>query len=820
MIDATSQIALALRWYLATQAFGLAGLPLCLRLFRHLPDRGYGVSKPMGLLLAGWAFWLLSSLGWLHNTAGGVLVALAILAIVSTALYLTKQSSTQLPGQVIIITEVVFAIAFAVWCIVRAHMPNIETAGGEKWMEIAFLRGILRSDVFPPHDPWLSGFAISYYYFGYVIMAMLTRLTDILPSIAFNLGIATLFALTCAGAFSLVYNLIVARKGAVSEVVPAGRERWLAILSGLLGPLLVALTGNLEGLMEVLHARGIGSVAFWEWVDIRSLVQAPPAFSEGSWIPTRFFWWWQASRVVRDYSPLGDHIEIIDEFPAFSFLLGDMHPHVLGLPFVLLAITLALNLYLRVTSREPLHEADRLALKNFDIRSVASGWPFEIWEFLVCAICLDGLWFLNAWDLPIYLFVFVAAYAVAHLHDMRDSKQFAYYILRSTLFLISLFGLGLLLYYPFWRSFQSQAGGVLPNIFGGTRLTQFLLMFGPLFFIVCAFVVERARVSGLRLSQVVKWTLGVSVGIVVVAVLIAGLVVLLVRTGWFAELQGTARYIDAWLRNEPLPDIGEVPGLWTLVRQRVIVDPKLLGPSSSASDWHVVARAVLVSPVWVILGLVAFLVALVLVLRSVAEKQSQPVVGTGDFVLLLLAVGALLALSVEFVYIKDHFSNRMNTVFKFYFQAWILWGIGGAYALAVFMRRGGVGAKIVSAVAAILILAGLVYPALAIPKRAAEYGGPATLDGTAYLAKSRPEDYAAIAWLDENVKGAPVILETPGGSYSYEGRVSALTGLPTVLGWAGHEHQWRGTFDEQASRQEDINTLYTSVDKAEVLTLL
>jgi YYY domain-containing protein len=224
--------------------------------------------------------------------------------------------------------------------------------------------------------------------------------------------------------------------------------------------------------------------------------------------------------------------------------------------------------------------------------------------------------------------------------------------------------------------------------------------------------------------------------------------------------------------------------------------------------------------VWVILGLVSFLVALVLVLRSVAEKQSQPVVGTGDFVLLLLAVGALLALSVEFVYIKDHFSNRMNTVFKFYFQAWILWGIGGAYALAVFMRRGGVGAKIVSAVAAILILAGLVYPALAIPKRAAEYGGPATLDGTAYLAKSRPEDYAAIAWLDENVKGAPVILETPGGSYSYEGRVSALTGLPTVLGWAGHEHQWRGTFDEQASRQEDINTLYTSVDKAEVLTLL
>jgi YYY domain-containing protein len=190
------------------------------------------------------------------------------------------------------------------------------------------------------------------------------------------------------------------------------------------------------------------------------------------------------------------------------------------------------------------------------------------------------------------------------------------------------------------------------------------------------------------------------------------------------------------------------------------------------------------------------------------------------FVLLLCATGALLTLGVEYVYLADNFGTRMNTVFKFYFQAWILWAIAGAYALAGFVRRGKIG---VVAVAGCLILAGLIYPALAIPARAAEYGGPPTLDGAAHLAQAHPEDYAAIAWLNQTVEGAPVILEAPGDvfkSYVYEGRVSAHTGLPTLLGWAGHEHQWRGNYEEQARREPDIERLYTSVDPGEVLTLL
>jgi YYY domain-containing protein len=818
MTDSASQVVLALRWYLVVQAFGLAALPLCLRLFRHLPDRGYGVSKPLGLLLTGWVFWMLVSLGWMHNTAGGILLALFIVAAAGWALYLTDHSATRPAGNFswhdILVAEVVFTLAFAAWCVVRAHMPRIETAGGEKWMEIAFLRAILRSSTFPPHDPWLSGFAISYYYFGYVIMAMITRLAGVLPSIAFNLGIATLFALTCTGAFSLVYNLVVSARRRVEPVgAPEDRSKWSAILSGLLGPLLLVLMGNLEGLMEVLHARGIGSEAFWQWVDIRALAQKPPALAEGSWLPQRFFLWWQASRVIRDYSPAGDHVEVIDEFPAFSFLLGDMHPHLLALPFVLLAIALALNLYLSV-----LHRRRRESFE-LNLHSLLSDWPFVGWEFFVYAICLGGLGFLNTWDFPIYLFVVTIAYALAHLGDIRDREHFTFYALRFALLFISLLLLGFLLYQPFWRSFQSQVGGVAPNLINGTRLIQFLLMFGPLLFITAAFVFVRARQSGVRAGGVIKWTLAAALGVVILLTLVLGLIAVLVRVGAIGP-QGIAAYVDAWLRGQPLPELGdEVPSVLTFVRLRLLVDSKLLGPSPDMSDWEIVERAALNSPVWVVLGLVAFLVAVAFIFQR-AAKVGRPLMDVSSFVLLLLATGALLALSVEFVYIKDFFGTRMNTVFKFYFQAWILWSIGGGYVLATFIRRGGIGRSVAAGIAAVLICAGLIYLPLAIPKRAGEQGDLVTLDGAAYLAQEHAEDYAAISWLNEHVGDAPVILEKPGGGYVYEGRVSAHTGLPTVLGWWGHEHQWRGSYEETARRQEDIETLYTSLNVEETLTLL
>jgi YYY domain-containing protein len=793
----------AARWYVVAQVFGLAALPLSRVLLRHLPDGGYGAAKSMGLLLSGWVFWILGVFGWLPTKNGAVLASIAL--VLCSGLVFTfrarrsafhQRASDRWPDwRVVIATEIVFTSAFIAWCLVRARMPRILTAGGEKWMEVAFLRAILRSDTFPPHDPWLSGFAISYYYFGYVLITMVVRLAAVPAAVGFNLGVALLFALACTGAFSLVYNLIAAER--------RSEGGWAELGGGLLGAALLAIVGNLEGLLEVLHARGLGPAAFWRWLDIRGLSGPPPPVAEGSWVPDRFFWWWQASRVVRDYTPWGEHQEVIDEFPAFSFILGDMHPHVLGLPFVLLAIVLALNLYLAVRRQRmagATQSGNWLLTRVFVLRE----WPLRVWEFAVYALCLGGLGFLNTWDFPIYLFVVAAAYGLA-LVQRREGTARGYLAATSLLFL-ALLAAGVALYLPFWIGFQSQAGGLLINLFNATRLPHFLVMFGPLVFINGALIVGEARRWGVRAWPVAKWTLISTAAVVVALSLVLGALLLLVTLG-VVPPTGVASHLWAWLTGEPIAGIGRIPNLQTLVSAQIA--RRLLNP-------------------WTALVLFATLATLVLVMvhrlgrpRPAGDQFED---GGGaisrDFVLLLIATGGLLTLSVEYVYLRDHFGTRMNTVFKFYFQAWVVWSIAGGYAWWTMARKG---RAIVVATMGVLVFGGLIYPLLAIPARYSEYGAAPTLDGAAYLAQTNPDDYAAIAWLNQYVDDAPVILEAPAdqfGAYTYAGRVSAHTGLPALLGWAGHEHQWRGDYAEQARREEDIQTLYSAGSVSEVQFLL
>jgi YYY domain-containing protein len=193
------------------------------------------------------------------------------------------------------------------------------------------------------------------------------------------------------------------------------------------------------------------------------------------------------------------------------------------------------------------------------------------------------------------------------------------------------------------------------------------------------------------------------------------------------------------------------------------------------------------------------------------------------FVLMCAVAGLLLTLSVEFVYLVDNFGVRMNTIFKFYFQAWVLMGIASAFAIYWLARRRSALGLAFQACFWLLFALGMFYPVLGNISRAGDFEPAPTLDGTAYLAINEPGDYEAIAWLNQNVEGAPVILEAPGtggSSYVYEGRVSALTGLPTLLGWAGHEGQWRGSYTVQQAREPDIQTIYNTLDVEAARSLL
>jgi YYY domain-containing protein len=823
-------------WWLILEVIGLAALPLTLRLFAPLPDRGYAFARPLGLLLLSYVLWIGASLGLLRNNTGGIIFSLLAVAALSAWFYFRRrptQQTNQLPNKpVIITTEILFFLAFVGWAFFKAYNPYIETSGGEKWMEFAFLNSILRSASFPPHDPWLSGYGISYYYFGYVMMALLTRLSGLPPNVAFNLAVPTLFALTLTGAFSIVYNL----------VQSAGAKQ-RSIAYALLGPLFVGILGNLEGLLEVLHARGLGSPGFWKWLDIKDL-NVPP--QPGGWVPTRFIWWWRASRVLHDRDLLGNSMEVIDEFPFFSFMLADMHPHVLTLPFVLLALALALRLLLKPpealrrsqlcwrwpspsetapTAQVETQGGEETPGAGFLVRLFGD----DLAVFFLYALCLGGLAFLNTWDFPIYLGATLMAYALIRYRLYRAfSWGWAWDVARVGL---GLGGLGFLLYLPFYVGFRSQAGGILPNLFNPTRLPQLLIFFGPFLFVVVSllFVLTRrlrqAGAGGELLSRVLPVMLWV--------VLLPPLVMAANAINFAITPQGRA-FVEGLLADEAIREQLGGGGINSLLGK--VLSVRLGDP------WAFLLLAVLLG--WTLAVLWQFLARG----NPWADRRGASL----TFVTILLAVGLALPLVVEFIYLKDIFVTRMNTVFKFYFQAWVCLGLAAAFGVYWVLesgshplpvpppetgkesppsptgRRGLISLSALpvslwSLALALLVGSALVYPLLATGDKAGGFRGQPSLDGTAWVADDNPGDYAAIQWLNANVPDSPTILEAPGDShraYTYTGRVSALTGLPTLLGWGGHQNQWRGNYIIPAQREPDIEKLYRSRDEPAILTLI
>jgi uncharacterized membrane protein len=179
------------------------------------------------------------------------------------------------------------------------------------------------------------------------------------------------------------------------------------------------------------------------------------------------------------------------------------------------------------------------------------------------------------------------------------------------------------------------------------------------------------------------------------------------------------------------------------------------------------------------------------------------------FVTLLTIAGVLLVLIPEFFYLRDQFGWRMNTIFKFYYQAWLLWGITAAFGTALLVRelRGGWTALFVILMTGV-VLASFAYPVLSLWNRTNGLNPPSgrTLDGAAYFHDRDSDDSAAIRWLSLAPPGN--VVEAVGPQYSEYARVATLSGQPTVLGWPGHESQWRGGEKEMGSRQVDIETLY------------
>ncbi|BCX03006.1 MAG: hypothetical protein KatS3mg053_0944 [Candidatus Roseilinea sp.] len=850
----------ALLWYLWVQAFAFGGWLIASRWLGRLPDQGYGVGKTLGLALGGFAYWAAITLGFSLNHAGAALLALAVVWGIGLWLCYEAHNAkrhTQDAGRktddagrktqdaeqtsascvlrlssfvfripsFVIVTEALFALAFAGWVIVRAYSPDIMSAGGEKFMESMMINAILRSPAFPPNDAWLSGFSISYYYFGYIIFAMLILLSGVAPAVGFNLGGAMIFALTVAGGVSIGYNLWGQGAGARGQ----GSEFWelgvgvrklsfltfnfqfsifnSQFLTGLLTALMLALMGNLGGLMGALKCSNALPQSFWEWLDVRDT--ATQTYACNGLAPSEFYgWWWDWSRVVKDTTPTGQYQETITEIPIFSFVLGDNHPHVMALPLTLLALTLALYVFLgrndapsvKRKTQNGEHEAQDAERKTQDVKHKTQDAIRHLsvsrmaCSVVLPAIIFGGLAFMNTWDFPIYGAIFIAASLIGRW--LRREP-----LLPALLRGAGVMALGYLLYLPWHVTFASQARGIGVNLFNGTRFVHFFLIYAPFLIAGAGFIGLVANTLRLPARVIVGRSAGLTATII-----LAGLVVALAAGLASPEGRALAQELGA---------AGDVMGM-----SREQVTQRLL--QRVTNPWTALVLG----------GGIAACAAIILSHgsqggpKSASQPQDALTAPTplAPFILLLFGAGALLTLSVEFVFLRDLFGTRMNTVFKFYYQAWTLWSVAGGFAIMSLITAHGLAARAVGSLALVFVALGLIYPAMAIPARTDNFRGEATLDGSAYLRRIEPDDAKLIAWLNANVAGDPFIIEAPPrsafGAYTYEGRISTFTGLPTALGWGGHQHQWRGTTDEQARRFPLIEQLYNTTDLAEARALL
>lgn len=778
-----------LAWYLAVSLLGLLTFPLVWRLFPALADRGYSLSRAFGLLSWSFIFWLLASLGVIHNDAGGLILALSVVVTLSLGIFwgARREGGSSFLGwfknnrRLVITMEVLFLLAFAGWSFVRACNPELTSAGGEKTMEVAFINAILRSETFPPHDPWLSGYAISYYYFGYVMTAMLAQTTAVAGSVAHNLMLALTFALSAVAAYGVVFNLLAEQRLA---------ERKPSLGLPLLAPFFLLIVSNIEGFLELLHAHGLfrggeaGKYNFWTWLNIQELGAA--SLADG-W-PPRFYWWWRASRVIQDIDLAGNAHEIIDEFPFFSYLLGDLHPHVLSMPFVLLGVAMAWNIF-----RGGWDGERRLFGVQF---------PLQLRGLFCSAWVLGGLAFLNTWDiLPL-----TALVLAAFLFRRIQRQGWGWVRIEEALVLaIPLAVLSLLLYLPFYFGFASQAGGILPNLVAVTRGIHLWVMFAPLFVPLFAWLIHQARRGTVR----PRLMLGFG---------IAGIFSLLLWCiSWLLGLIVWAVY----------PELGAS----YLVSQGVGSTGELFINVFSS-------RAAQIGGWLTLFALLGLALAMLFSRSRPAEADEFAIdrLTPMGFVLLLVLIGGVLVLAPEFVYLRDNFGWRMNTIFKFYYQSWEFWALAAAFGTAVLLQqlRRAKAWIFRSAIALVLAMA-CVYPVLALWDKTGGFrieqfrdtlaayhqsGDPAplrraaqvwTLDGAVLFAREYPQDAVAVAWLQNAPVGVLVeAVENYAASYTDFGHISVYSGMPAVLGWGGHQSQWRGTYEGLAERANDIQRLYES----------
>jgi len=668
-------------WWLVLEGLGLIALPLTFRLFSARAGHGYTFGKLIALLLISYVAWSLGSAGMPYHLALAVGVGGFVALNAALGWYGRDEIGAWLrtDGPRVILTHDAFwTFGFLFFAWQRSLGPEI--FGAEKYMDFAFFNTLTRTDVMPPQDPWMSGQTFNYYYFGYLMFANLARLSPIPNHIAYNLCVAT------AGGLGF---------GQMSAI---GLTLTRRLSFGFLTGVVTMILGNLDGFLQLIEKGGF--------------VQ---------------FDYWRSSRIVAK----GD---TINEFPYFTTIHGDLHPHFIVLPVTALLLALLLD-------------PERF-LKRSDANGGMQSFR-DLWAYVPVTFVLASMIVISPWELPVG--AMVTFLLLARPLPLRSLLSLGG--LRTGLTVVGMLVAGYVLYLPFYLHFAAPTVAPGPNEMcvgsacvkvAQTSLAEFLTVFGALLFPAALFLGAESGAK-LSLTPEKRQLLVAAVVLVTVIALLAGNAVLVVLIAFIATAFACAYASEDSERRAPI--------------------------------------------------------------------------------LLLVAASAAL-LACELVYIKDPYGEklyRMNTVFKLYFEAWLLLSIAAPWCWAQLLEPKWLPARARSVVlltVGALFLASCAYPIGITATRLRGRFAPVTLDGTEYLSREHPDDFAAIRWVRENVTDLPVVLEATENPYSYYARFSSNTGLPTVMGWANHEGLWRSHEPGVEQRKAEVIRMYKAPTLEEITPLL
>ncbi len=715
-------------WYLGLQIVTLAAVPLAWRLFPWLPDRGYALTKTLGLFLTAAIAWWIASTGLMKF--GLACIAVSWLAVFALSILATRMRPRDLiPGirqrlPWIVTTEALLLVSYVITIWTRSGNPDLWVPGwaGTQIQNMAAFNATVLTPSFPAYDPWLVDGAIHDFTFGLVPWAVLARVTGIVPDTAYSLTLATLAALVALNAWSLT-ALIIGR-------FRSGASWRTSVLGGLLGPVMVIGIGS-WGLAQrmgaanwTLNYEGTPRAAISGlWKVLTSDLQTP----DGAWRATTL---WSGTGAL--------------EFPIFSYLTNEMAVHQLGLPLFLAALVVVSGYPSRPALLDDVNQRPFSTLGGWRptigwllVAGVVTGWTIAANPLFGAVVALLAM-----------LLAFLASAASNAWHNAWGS-------IRDTLLAgMILVATAIVAVWPFISSYGYFATQREP-IAQSLSVNDFSSFAGASLLIVIAFIVVQAW--SVARDELILHQFSGFIAIVPAALIIAALVL-------------------AWMTG--------VLALFLL-------------PGA--------------------------MLASVIIWRHRTSTQHLTLLAT------ILAAFFIAIAANRFEFIS--WTHQQNIPLQFSLASWTLFAIAAAVVVAIAATStrhmtAGVSSAVAIAASLVLIAAGAVYPALAIPDQQDDRlaSQERTLDATAFMTTGSlafnasgsavapydlAPDLAAIDWMRESLAGRPTILEAPASGAGWGGRVSALTGFPAVLGSVTVQTQQRPGMDRLVNwRHADITTVY------------